>query len=137
MGKRLPGQFGGRFTTGDFRLERWGRLEKTGQSDAKNLYLDFDFTRAPKVRPILAVLRITDIRASWIEYIRTRRGWHITVRVRDELEPSYTVALQALMGSDNRRECLNLRRVRGMAHKRASKFWKKRWNILFSGKLKP
>ena len=53
------------------------------------------------------------------------------------LPPFGIVALQSLLGSDNRRESLNFRRASGMVSHRHGQYWKKRWNILFDRKLKP
>jgi hypothetical protein len=108
-------------------------------SDPRFLYLDFDFRRpdrrSPRLRPIFTVLRIVGVRPDRQRGIlleRTRRGWHVIIKLREKLKPAETVALQACMGSDGRREALNLMRAR--CH-RVTPYWGRRWNILFSGKL--
>lgn len=69
---------------------------------------------------------------------RTRRGWHVLIKLRERLLPSELVALQSCLGSDGRREALNL--MRALAIRKecdgVTPYWKKRWNILFSGKLR-
>lgn len=61
---------------------------------------------------------------------KTRRGWHVVIEVRRRLAPKTVVALQAILGSDPRRELFNLVRVLGLA--RHSMFWRERWNVLYS-----
>jgi hypothetical protein len=61
---------------------------------------------------------------------RTRRGWHVEIYSNMELAPAEIVALQAILGSDFRRESFNLYR----AHKLplTPLFWRRlsRWNVL-------
>lgn len=107
------------------------------------IYLDFDFARpdrrSPSLRPIFTVLRMVGLRplGSAIAMERTRRGWHIIMRMRETLQPAEIVALQACLGSDRRREALNL--MRALAIRKGcngvTPHWRKRWNILFGGKL--
>jgi len=61
---------------------------------------------------------------------RTRRGWHVEIQARIMLEPEVMVALQAILGSDYRREAFNLFRV--MALPVAPVFWRRlgHWNVL-------
>lgn len=68
---------------------------------------------------------------------RTRRGWHVVIRLREKLLPSEIVALQSILGSDGRREALNFMRAFAMRQKcnGVTGYWRKRWNILFAGKL--
>jgi hypothetical protein len=80
--------------------------------------------------------RIIGLRVNFIRYDRTRRGWHIVIRLERRkrknggFTPLEKVALQAVFGSDARREALNLMRVINGNGK------DKRWNILYSRKLK-
>lgn len=66
---------------------------------------------------------------------RTRHGWHVLIKLREKLQPAEIVALQSIMGSDGRRETLNLMRALHMRKNKVGRFWGKRWNILFGGKL--
>jgi hypothetical protein len=94
------------------------------------LRLDFDgpFT-GPMMSRIYAVLRTVKIVPSWIRVDRTRRGYHVTVAVRQRIAPLGIVALQAAMGSDWRREAFNFSRARKW--KQLDAFWRGRWNVLY------
>lgn len=78
-------------------------------------------------------LRIMGVRVEWWSVRRTRRGWHVEVELRGRLHPWKVVALQAILGSDYRRETFNLRRVwnwRGL-----DSAARKHWNVLFTRKV--
>lgn len=66
---------------------------------------------------------------------RTRRGYHVELLSRLALEPVAMVALQAILGSDYRREAFNL--FRALALPSAPVFWRKlgHWNVLHRGRL--
>lgn len=83
----------------------------------------------------MIVLRTIGLRPIWLRTDRTRRGWHIVIRLTRALLPAECVALQALLGSDDRRECMNLLRVMSIARRDPGPFWRHRWNLLFSYKL--
>lgn len=61
---------------------------------------------------------------------RTRRGYHVIVCVRGCVSAVSVVALQAILGSDPKRETFNLVRARGL-HKVPSA-WRGRWNVLYT-----
>jgi hypothetical protein len=86
---------------------------------------------APHYRSMCVSFRIIGtVKPKWINYSRTRRGWHVEIGLNKRIGPLEIVALQAVLGSDPRRECLNLMRVmNGGAVDR-------RWNILYSRKLR-
>lgn len=116
------------------RHGRWGVVNHV--ANARMLYLDVDRATSPKLPPLFAVARIIGVRPLWIEYRRSRRGWHVVICMRDRYSPAELVAMQALFGSDGRREALNL--MRAIAIRRAgitSRFWGARFNILYRGKL--
>ncbi len=69
------------------------------------------------------------LKAKWTRYDRTKRGWHVLIRINRWLEPKETVALQAILGSDPAREVYNL--IRAMTGKMEGG----RWNFLFERKL--
>lgn len=126
--------FGGRFDRGDLLLGRWGIID--AKAKPNRAYLDFDLARpVPRCYPVFSTLRTIGLRAHWICYTRTRKGWHLDIDLSCKLVPGETIALQAILGSDARRETLNLMRVIAMRRFRTSKFWRERWNILYSGKL--
>lgn len=124
-------------------LDRWGIMAHYSKSNVA--YLDFDFARpdrrSPRLRPIFTVLRIVGLRPvlSTIEMERTRHGWHVIIPLREKLEPAELVALQLALGDDQRRGALNLMRARAMRQGRecngVTGHWRRRWNILFGGKL--
>jgi hypothetical protein len=103
------------------------------------LMLDFDNWRLPRgiQHRLYKALRLQGLHLVNTCYIRTRKGWHIEIRLHEKLEPLETVALQSIMGSDCFRESLNLLRVRAIRKHGSDDFWKKRWNLLYSGKLNP
>ena len=78
------------------------------------------------------------IRPDYFMLHRTRKGWHIVVSLNTRLTPPETIALQAILGSDIKREALNMARWMGVRKKYNSlpKFWKERWNLMFEEKLK-
>jgi hypothetical protein len=84
---------------------------------------------------MFAVLRTIGLRPVWVRTDRTRRGWHVRIRLTRRLLPAETVALQALLGSDDRRECLNLMRVMSLARQDPGPYFRRRWNLLFKEKL--
>lgn len=97
------------------------------------LFLDFDSggrSAAPRLRILWSRLRIIGIRCDAIRMDRTKNGWHVVIFCRDVFSAIEKVALQAVLGSDPKRECLNLMRVRAGGGKDY------RWNILYKAKLK-
>lgn len=99
--------------------------------------LDFDQDDAPELYRFIATAHVLHVRIMWIEYFKSRRGWH--VRVCFDRRTTWTaaelVAYQAACGSDFRRERLNLMRVRAIRTRKLGSFWQARWNLLFSRKL--
>lgn len=118
----------------DFQFNEVGVIDHV--SDQRMAYIDVDDRYAPSIRQFYSVCRIVGVSPVWINYRRTKKGWHIIIRLRDRLRPAETIALQACCGSDLRREALNLMRI--IAIRRTpitSRFWRRRWNILFREKL--
>jgi len=97
------------------------------------LKLDRDDGRAFPLWRLWWVLRLLGWRAEWIEYHRSRRGWHVQVAVPGRVSPVAVVAVQAVMGSDRNREAFNLARARMIESGRAPRSW--RYNVLFERKL--
>ena len=97
--------------------------------------LDFDQGRtAPNYSRLCGVLRNFDIVPHEVQYSRTRKGWHVLIAHNGRCTPSEIVACQFALGSDPRRETLNLMRV--LRIRTAPRFWRKRFNLLYSEKLK-
>jgi len=69
------------------------------------------------------VMFLTKIRVSRIRALHTRKGWHVYIDLTNKLSDMEVVALQAILGSDWKREALNWRR----AHRKECK----NWNVLF------
>lgn len=115
----------------------WGTVATIeAYSDPKILLLDYDVARpVPYLIPLLASLRTLGLRARWCSYRRTRHGWHLELAIDFALTPSEQVAAQAILGSDPRREKMNLRRAISLRVHKHPAFWRKRWNILFDKKL--
>lgn len=60
---------------------------------------------------------------------RTRHGWHVVIYVVNRCSFQRVVLLQALMGSDWKREMFNSRRA--LAWRRVPVFWRTRANVLY------
>lgn len=72
-------------------------------------------------------------RVRWWTVRRTRRGWHLEVAESPALNPVATVAAQAILGSDPRREAFNLARALVVPH--VPKMWRDRFNVLYVRKI--
>jgi hypothetical protein len=55
----------------------------------------------------------------------TKHGYHWYIKIKETLTPIETCLIQTLMGSDYKRECFNLIRIKHHC---------KRWNVLFQKK---
>lgn len=66
---------------------------------------------------------------------RTRRGWHVEIYSDAKLKAAEMVALQAILGSDYRREAFNLFRATKLSL--VPRFWRAlpNWNVLHTEKL--
>lgn len=69
-----------------------------------------------------------------VEYVRIERsgsgrGFHVVVAVRGRVAFARIVLLQALLGSDWKRELFNSRRA--LAWRHVPEFWRKRANVLY------
>ena len=109
--------------------------------------MDYD-TRAELVQGVarmrflvmMATLHGCDESSFRMKRYRTRRGWHVELYQSGRgralrLSSAQTVALQAILGSDYRREAFNL--FRAMRLSRAPGFWRKlpHWNVLHKERL--
>jgi hypothetical protein len=97
--------------------------------------LDYDglFPRDFAMR-VDMVLRVQRLRATWVRIDRTAHGWHVVVFVRGRCSPTRLILIQALMGSDWKRELFNSRRV--LAWRHVPPFWRTRANVLYSRHIK-
>lgn len=104
-----------------------------------NLKLDIDtkdfgelMNNAKEIHWTLDTLNLT--LEDWVMH-ETAKGYHIEILIKEPLEPLAIVCLQALCGSDLRRETFNMARVLKLSD--APTFWQSRWNVLYSEKLQP
>lgn len=74
----------------------------------------------------------TGLRPIWQELDRTRHGWHLIVKWNRRLQPAEIIAIQAILGSDYKREIHNL--MRAMSGGVRSILGAERWNLLYSSK---
>lgn len=75
------------------------------------------------------VFGIMKLRVLWYSFYRTNRGWHLEIETARRVHPWRIVALQAILGSDYRRELFNLRRTGNWRNLPAVA--RERWNVLF------
>jgi hypothetical protein len=111
-------------------LSTFGVVDRRGSS--RTLLLDFD-GEGPDWGRIYNVARRHRLKPVAMELYRTRHGWHVVVFTRRRVEPWQALVLQALMGSDWRRESLNLLRLWDTAGQ-VQRGLKWRWNVLYNGK---
>jgi hypothetical protein len=97
--------------------------------------VDYDRARLPAdcYRRVCATLRWLRLRPVCMVLRRTARGWHLKVRLTRRVSPLVVVALQAILGSDPRRETFNL--IRARALRRAPRQYRSRYSVLFRRKL--
>jgi hypothetical protein len=114
--------------------KRFGVMGDFSRNDC--LYFDLDRLGTPDLKPIWEILRFLHIRPKWIRTDRSQKGWHVVVKHDHHLSRMEIVAIQALGGSDSKRELLNLMRAFNMDRSGLiDDFWKQRWNILFERKI--
>jgi hypothetical protein len=78
-----------------------------------------------------------ELRPRNIAYSRTNKGWHIEIETRKKLKIPERIAIQCILGSDPKREALNMYRwlcVKGRWGK-LDQYWKDRLILLFREKL--
>lgn len=109
---------------------RFGQIKE--QTCHSRTFCDYDHAEAPHLLPFFSVARIVGLRPRWVRYDKTRRGWHVVIQWNRIMSDSELVALQFALGSDYKRETLNLMRVMARPSNRAQRC---RWNILYERKL--
>ena len=94
------------------------------------LKLDFDGTiPAGFTHRARFVCRAHNLPVVAIEVDRTRHGYHVTIHVARRVSFMRVILLQALLGSDWRRETFNSRRA--IAWRNVPLFWRTRANVLY------
>jgi hypothetical protein len=76
-----------------------------------------------------AVLWTHRIKATYIAFRKTRRGWHVTIATYTRVSFMRTILIQSLLGSDWKRELFNSGRANAWSH--VPKFWRSRANVLY------
>jgi hypothetical protein len=101
-------------------------------SSTRFVKLDIDSRVIPATVPerITFALDMLALRAEYVRYDRTRRGWHVTVKLSRAISPLRVVALQAICGSDPHREIFNLARVSNLRN--VPERWRSQWNVFFT-----
>jgi len=98
------------------------------------LYLDFDGPFPERFeQKLFFVFRTIRITPVFWRIDRTAHGYHVIVGLPVALEPFQTLALQAILGSDWRRESLNWFRLYNMPAN--SRLHLENWNILYEYKI--
>lgn len=97
------------------------------------LLLDFDGDAKLDEELLVFVLEVMDVAKMRHVERETARGVHHEIMLDAELSPLAIVALQAILGSDPRRETFNL--LRALVLGDAPAFWQSRWNVLYAEKL--
>ena len=108
---------------------RPGLVDRYG--DARTTLHDYDTRKPPTIHEVLEIARILRVEVDWLEYTPSRRGYHLAIRWKQKWHPLETIALQAMLGSDPKREAFNLLRVRSGT----DVIKNRRWNVLFARKL--
>lgn len=103
--------------------------------DARVLTCDYDGRRPPSIVEIRSLMNRLGVRVEWLRFDRTRRGWHMIVRLRLTLSPAERICFEALLGSDLHRCALDLMREMAVRRGRFSNFWRRRTSLLFERKL--
>jgi len=102
--------------------------------DNRTIMLDFDQRQVPRLRRIFTGLRWLGLGSpKWIRTDRTAHGWHVIVKLRQKLTDGEIIAAQAVLGSDLKRETLNLKRAIAQ-RTNPQPGWGPRINLLFSEK---
>jgi hypothetical protein len=98
--------------------------------------LDFDFKRRPtkELQKVFAVMGMASVTLKSCQISRSQHdGWHVILETVAHLPDWEIVTLQALCGSDWKRETFNYIRVKSLSLKRGWErdYWRKNWNVLF------
>lgn len=82
------------------------------KDDCRNCY-KIDIDRAKfSYQKIIDQLRTINVSPKWIRLDRTNRGWHVIIPHAANVSPLEEIAVQAILGSDRKREAMNLRRYK-------------------------
>jgi hypothetical protein len=113
-----------------FRIGPHGKIKANLRGNSKS-----DQMAAPPYVPLESLAHVCGLTPQWVRWDKTAHGWHVTIKVRQKLTLSETIAAQAILGSDRKREMLNLARCISI-RKRPSRYWEQRANILYESKIR-
>lgn len=96
--------------------------------------LDIDRKRVGRApfRRLDFLCRVLRLHREAILTYRTANGWHILLFVRERVSPPIVVAMQAIAGSDWRRETFTLQKARRLHG--VSRYWRERYNTLYEAR---
>ena len=101
------------------------------------LKIDYDVEQLPPdlIERTTELLRLAGLRPVDLALNRSAsgKGWHMRVLLNRPVNAQRCVALQAILGSDPRREAFNLRRV--SQWRELTDYARARWNVLFTRKV--
>ena len=99
--------------------------------------LDFDKPEKPNFQKIWAVLGICGIIIDAIRVSKSKHGGtHVLIKTKPVLRDWEILTLQAIMGSDWKRETFNYIRVKAITENPRGwerEYWERNWNVLFEG----
>jgi hypothetical protein len=93
---------------------------------------DYDRRVVNPEQRVFRVARLIRRAVEWMEFRKTARGWHLTIKWAGCFSPMETVAIQTILGSDPYREAFNFARVQFGVNVRI----RERWNLLFKEKIR-
>lgn len=98
--------------------------------DSMRIMCDYD-GRIPAdlTERLQMIVRVERLRVEFVRIDRTRHGYHMVVECRNRIAPMRLVLIQALLGSDWKREAFNAQRVKWL--RSIPTFWRSRWNVLY------
>jgi hypothetical protein len=116
------------------RRVRGQGVSDTARTNASYLKCDYDGAIPADVWVRLEmVARLHRLPVAWVRFDRTRRGYHMVVRVARRVDLRRVVQLQTVLGSDWKREAFNSARA---WRANVPAFWRRRLNVLYARHLR-
>lgn len=113
------------------RIKKFGVIKELADSHTTLLDFDNPIPRNWYIK-LLWVSRTIHAKPIYCRTDKTKHGYHIIVKWDREWSDYQILALQSILGSDYRREALNLFRLDNSPQTPAAK---QRWNILYERKV--
>lgn len=112
------------------RSVRGSRVHDGPRNVVSYLKCDYDGTIPRDVWARLEMIaRLHRLPVEWVRIDRTRHGYHMTIRIRRRVAMRRVILLQAVLGSDWKREAFNSARA---WRANVPAFWRRRFNVLYS-----